>query len=350
MHCMACSNGRGEVLYCRLLASTLQGKMVLMQPAAASIVCSTLRQWSDAASSSSSSPYDSLEVESGDRQLQVESLLALSSLLKDNLGSISGHERIATLVLLQSLASGHDSSSPPPSPSKPLRRTRRVDQAPSEVQRQALLALATCIPQRSSHLPTQPSSSSSSSQGRTAGGAGGGTLSPDQIQESLSCIITALTSVTSTFTNPPPSLSPSSSSLSATESLAHSKFLTTLLRTLNLFVMESKKGWVAHAGAIVTGLKALMLFGAGPNTSASSPLPSALPLDPFSQGSGLKSKYTPPHLRGASSSSTQPQPSPSQSRGSSRRVSAVNSDEGDWRAPSAHDHAGSTLDPAIEDR
>ena len=59
-----------------------------MQPAAASIVCSTLRRWAD-----DSPPHDlwggdgdeGEEVdESGDRQLQVEALTALAALVGDN--------------------------------------------------------------------------------------------------------------------------------------------------------------------------------------------------------------------------------------------------------------------------
>ena len=72
------------MLFCRLVASTLHGRRVAMQPAAANIVCGSLRRWADS--------YDAADEadEAGDRQLQVEALHALSALLQDNLAQV-GH-------------------------------------------------------------------------------------------------------------------------------------------------------------------------------------------------------------------------------------------------------------------
>ena len=76
------SDGRGEVLFCRLVASVLSGRCMVLQPAAASIVCSTLRRWAD-----DSMPGEEVD-ESGDMQLQVEALRALAALLHDNLAQV----------------------------------------------------------------------------------------------------------------------------------------------------------------------------------------------------------------------------------------------------------------------
>jgi hypothetical protein len=58
-----------------------------MQQAAASIVCSALRRWAD-----DSSPDEEAD-DSGDRQLQVEALVALAALLQDNFAQVSGYQR-----------------------------------------------------------------------------------------------------------------------------------------------------------------------------------------------------------------------------------------------------------------
>lgn len=93
-----CSDGRGEVLFCRLVAAALGGRRLVMQPAAASIVCSALRRWADdsppAAAADLMAGGDEGQAtgdeddESGDRQLQVESLTALATLLRDNLAQV----------------------------------------------------------------------------------------------------------------------------------------------------------------------------------------------------------------------------------------------------------------------
>ncbi len=59
-----------------------------MQPAAASIVCSTLRRWADDACGGGGPGGE--DDESGDRQLQVEALGALAVLLQDNLAQVRG--------------------------------------------------------------------------------------------------------------------------------------------------------------------------------------------------------------------------------------------------------------------
>ena len=91
------SDGRGEVLFCRLVNSVLHGRRMVMQPAAASIVCSTLRRWADDSTlheggpaASSKDEEDDID-ESGDMQLQVEALTALASLVSDNLIQVSSH-------------------------------------------------------------------------------------------------------------------------------------------------------------------------------------------------------------------------------------------------------------------
>lgn len=71
------------MLFCRLVASALHGRRVVMQPAAANIVCGTLRCWAD-----NSDDADA----SGDRQLQVEALHALAALLQDNVAQVRGLE------------------------------------------------------------------------------------------------------------------------------------------------------------------------------------------------------------------------------------------------------------------
>ncbi len=73
------SAGRGEVLFCRLVASTLSSRHLIMQPAAANIICSVLRLWADQSSEND---------ESGDRQLQVEALQALGAMLQDNFAQV----------------------------------------------------------------------------------------------------------------------------------------------------------------------------------------------------------------------------------------------------------------------
>ena len=68
-----------------------------MQPAAASIVCSALRRWADdspaapdpAAGYDDEQALDGDDDESGDRQLQVEALSALATLLRDNLAQVN---------------------------------------------------------------------------------------------------------------------------------------------------------------------------------------------------------------------------------------------------------------------
>ncbi len=68
-HVHACmrarSTGRSEVLFCRLLVSTMHNRRVAMQPEAANIVAATLRLWADGSSGEEGSD------ESGDTQLQV---------------------------------------------------------------------------------------------------------------------------------------------------------------------------------------------------------------------------------------------------------------------------------------
>ena len=87
------SDGRGEVLFCRLVTSVLHGRRIVMQPAAASIVCSALRRWADDGGGSGGGleagegTQDETD-ESGDRQLQVEALTALAALVGDNMGQV----------------------------------------------------------------------------------------------------------------------------------------------------------------------------------------------------------------------------------------------------------------------
>ena len=98
----------------------------------------------------------------------------------------------------------------------PLRRDQAVASRPSEIQRQALEALSACCPVRN-----------------TGGGGGGGqfasALTQDQLVEALSCTVSVLTTWTA---------GGGGGTRSPMEDNLHSRFLATVVRTLNCLIVE----------------------------------------------------------------------------------------------------------------
>lgn len=86
----------------------------------------------------------------------------------------------------------------------------QVANQPSEIQRQSLTALAACCPVR--HANSGPVTTA---------------LSPDQLVEALACTVSVLTAWTT-----------GGGARSPTEDNLHSRFLATVVRTLNCLIVE----------------------------------------------------------------------------------------------------------------
>ena len=83
------------MLYCRLLVQVLGNRHIRLTPAAANIVSSTLRLWSDGSCSKGGRGYaDGQQWEegeddgTGDMQLQCEAVQAVAALVRDNLTQV----------------------------------------------------------------------------------------------------------------------------------------------------------------------------------------------------------------------------------------------------------------------
>ncbi|GAX75458.1 hypothetical protein CEUSTIGMA_g2901.t1 [Chlamydomonas eustigma] len=268
------SSGRAQVLYCRLVASVLQGRRLVIHTAAASIICNALRGWADS--------RDEEEDGSGDRQVQVEALLALAVFLQDNLGSVVDHEQAAVLALIFTLIQGTELSTPS------RRKNQLTDSRPNEAQRLAILALASCYQGSRPHNQSVPSCH----------------LSPGHTMTALSCMVHVLTVTTS-------------GGAAVQEDNLHSRHIAAIIRTLSAVLVESRGTWVHHTAPLVEGFRCLMQYGTA-STGMENTLKIQVPAKMLnvpeerclaaamsvpSAASG-RSRYLPPHMRAKAVQST----------------------------------------------